>query len=324
MFVDYAKVYVKAGDGGNGCVSFRREKFVPKGGPDGGDGGKGGDVVVVADRNLSTLLDYRYRTHYKAGRGEHGKGSKRHGKNGKDVVLRVPLGTVVRDVRTGRVLADLTEHGQKVVVARGGGGGRGNARFATPTDRAPRYAERGGRGQERWIELELKLFADVGMVGFPNVGKSTLLSRLSAAHPKVADYPFTTLEPALGVVRLGDYESFVLADLPGLVEGAHLGKGLGLQFLRHVERTKALLFLIESTSPDPEGDLDKLMHELRSYSSELLAKPYVVAMSKADLVPPGERRGLDGATFVSSVTGEGLEELVRKLWRMVRSTWTSP
>ncbi|HIE04578.1 MAG TPA: GTPase ObgE, partial [Candidatus Latescibacteria bacterium] len=194
----------------------------------------------------------------------------------------------------------------------------------TPTDRAPRYAERGGRGQERWIELELKLFADVGMVGFPNVGKSTLLSRLSAAHPKVADYPFTTLEPALGVVRLGDYESFVLADLPGLVEGAHLGKGLGLQFLRHVERTKALLFLIESTSPDPEGDLDKLMHELRSYSSELLAKPYVVAMSKADLVLPGERRGLDGATFVSSVTGEGLEELVRKLWRMVRSTWTSP
>ncbi|RKY59738.1 MAG: GTPase ObgE [Candidatus Latescibacterota bacterium] len=320
MFVDYAKIYVKAGDGGDGCVSFRREKFVPKGGPDGGDGGKGGDVVVVADRNLSTLLDYRYRTHYKAGRGEHGKGSKRHGRNGEDVVLRVPLGTVVKDARTGRVLADLTEHGQRVVVARGGRGGRGNARFATPTDRAPRYAERGRRGQERWIELELKLFADVGMVGFPNVGKSTLLSRLSAAHPKVADYPFTTLEPALGVVRVGDYESFVLADLPGLVEGAHLGKGLGLQFLRHVERTKALLFLVESTSPDPEGDLDKLMHELESYSPELLTKPYVVAMSKADLVPPEERRGLDGATFVSSVTGEGLEELVGKLWRMVKSS----
>ena len=318
MFVDYAKIYVKAGDGGNGCVSFRREKFVPKGGPDGGDGGRGGDVLVVADGNLSTLLDYRYRTHYKAGRGGHGRGSKRHGRDGEDVVLRVPVGTVVRDVESGKVLADLTEHGQRVVVAYGGKGGRGNAHFATPTDRAPRYAEPGRPGQERWIELELKLFADVGIVGFPNVGKSTLLSRLSAAHPKVADYPFTTLQPVLGVVQVGEYEHFVLADLPGLVEGAHEGKGLGLRFLRHVERTGLLLFLIESTSPDPEGDLEKLRHELKSYSPELLNKPYLVAMSKADLVPPEGRRGLDGALFVSSVTGEGVDLLVLELWRRLK------
>jgi len=324
MFVDYAKIHVKAGDGGNGCVSFRREKFVPKGGPDGGDGGRGGNVVVVADRNLSTLLDYRYKTHYKAERGGHGRGSKRHGRNGRDVVLRVPVGTVVRDAESGRVLADLTEHGQKVVVAYGGKGGRGNAHFATPTDRAPRYAEPGRPGQERWIELELKLFADVGIVGFPNAGKSTLLSRLSDAHPKIADYPFTTLQPVLGVVRVGEYEHFVLADLPGLVEGAHEGKGLGTRFLRHIERTKVLLFLIESTSADPEGDFEKLRHELKSYSPELLKKPYMVAMSKADLVPPDERRGLDEAPFISSVTGEGLDLLVRELWAKLKQVKDTP
>lgn len=321
MFIDYAKIHVKAGDGGNGCVSFRREKFVPRGGPDGGDGGNGGDVVVRADQNVSTLLDLRLRQHYKAGRGEHGQGKKKHGRRGERREIRVPLGTVVRDAETGEVLADLTTGSQQEMVAQGGRGGRGNAQFATPTHRAPRYAEKGRSGEERRLILELKLIADVGLIGFPNAGKSTLISSVSAAHPKIADYPFTTLEPVLGIVRFGDFDSFVMADIPGLIEGAHRGKGLGDRFLRHVERTKVLLFLIDSTSEHPAEDLTILREELRQFNPGLVHKPWLVALTKADLLPGDAfpSPGVDGALVFSSVTGRGLKELVYALGEKVKA-----
>ncbi len=324
MFIDLVRIVVQSGDGGNGCKSFRREKYVPRGGPDGGDGGDGGNVVFIVDPHLSTLLDVRYRPQVRADRGDHGTGKKWTGKRGRDAEIRVPPGTVVRDTLTSEALADLTADDERVILLKGGRGGRGNARFATPTNRAPERAEPGGKGEERQLELELKLIADVGLVGHPNAGKSTLLSRISAAHPKVADYPFTTLRPNLGIVRLEDFDSFVVADIPGLIEGAHEGKGLGFQFLRHIERTRALLFLIDVSSPSPEADLQVLQKELACFSPDLLKKPALIAASKIDLLPPEARRKphLKGRAdlAISSATGEGIQDLVHRLGTLVKES----
>jgi GTP-binding protein len=321
MFVDEVDIFVKAGDGGRGCVSFRREKYVPRGGPNGGHGGRGGDIVLEADEGLTTLLDFRYRRQYAADRGEHGRGSDQHGANAEDLVLRVPVGTVVRERAPGLVLGELTGNGQRLVAARGGRGGRGNAAFATSTRRAPRIAEPGGPGEERWLSLELKLLADVGIVGFPNAGKSTLVSRLSAARPKIADYPFTTLVPTLGLVRLDDDRSFVIADIPGLIPGAAEGKGLGHRFLRHVERTRVLVHLLDlapATGRDPVDDWHLIQRELAEYSTELAARPQVLAANKTDLDGVGPRlervRALaarEGLPLVamSARTGAGLDAL---------------
>ena len=323
MFVDEIDVFVKGGDGGAGCVSFRREKYVPYGGPDGGDGGDGGSIWLEADPALTTLLDFHYRRHYHAERGTHGQGSNRHGASGADLVLRVPLGTVVADRATGEHLGDLTSAGERILAIRGARGGRGNARFATSTNRAPRRADLGRIGPERWLHLELKLLADVGVIGFPNAGKSTLVSRLSAARPKIADYPFTTLEPSLGIVRVDDDRSFVIADLPGLIPGAAEGKGLGLQFLRHTERTRVLLHMLDldpQTGRDPIDDLQVIDRELAAYSAELAERPQIVVANKADLpdAAPNRERverlcAESGQTLfvISAVTGSGLTDLVR-------------
>ncbi len=321
MLIDRAVISVKAGNGGNGCVSFRREKSVPKGGPDGGDGGNGGDVILVADANLSTLLDFQYRRHYRAQRGSHGEGSHRHGKRGGSLVVPVPEGTVVKDADTAQVVADLVQRGQRVIVARGGAGGRGNARFATSTRRAPRTAEPGGQGQERRVELELRLIADAGLVGFPNAGKSTLLSRVSAARPKIADYPFTTTEPYLGVVGLPDGRSFVLADIPGLIEGAHQGAGLGHTFLRHISRTRVLVHLVDLASGrDPLEDFRAVNTELWLYDAALKERPMLVALNKVDQPEARDRApaaaqaidALGHRTFaISAATGEGVDILMR-------------
>jgi len=323
MFIDEAKIYVKAGDGGNGCMSFRREKFVPRGGPDGGDGGDGGDVVMEVDTNLNTLIAFRYRQHFKAGRGVHGQGAKKHGHRGEDVIIQVPPGTIVRDAETERVLADLSEPGDRVVIALGGKGGRGNARFATATNQAPRRADNGLPGEKLELKMELKLLADVGLVGFPNAGKSTLLSRVSSAHPKIADYPFTTLQPNLGIVGYGDMKSLVMADIPGIIEGAHEGRGLGFQFLRHIERTKVLLFLIESTSDDPHGDFEKLLDELGSFSPELLEKPRLIALTKTDILPHDSTPDMPDlgveTVAISSVRGDGIDRLVYRLGEIVET-----
>src|SRR5512145_3031666 len=254
MFIDCAKIHVKGGDGGNGVTAFRREKFVARGGPSGGDGGDGGSIYIESTEGVNTLLHFRYNPEHRAGRGRHGEGSKRHGARGEDITLQAPVGTVVIDETTGEIIHDFTRAGEKIIVAQGGRGGRGNAQFASPVNRAPRHHEEGRPGRERWLTLELKLIADVGLVGLPNAGKSTLISRISAARPKIADYPFTTLEPNLGIVKYKDYQSFVVADIPGLIEGAHHGKGLGHKFLKHIERTKIILFLIEATSQDFEND----------------------------------------------------------------------
>src|SRR5467141_2470432 len=286
MFIDEIDIFVKSGDGGAGCVSFRREKYVPRGGPDGGDGGDGGSVWLEADPALTTLLDYHYKRHYHAERGQHGEGSNRHGASGSDLVLRVPLGTVVADRDTGERLGDLTAAGQRILTVRGARGGRGNARFATSTNRAPRRADLGRAGEEHWIHLELKLLADVGVIGFPNAGKSTLVSRLSAAKPRIADYPFTTLEPRLGIVRVDEHRSFVIADLPGLIPGAAQGKGLGHQFLRHTERTRLLLHMLDldpQSGRDPVDDLRVIDDELAGYSTELAARPQIIVPNKIDL-----------------------------------------
>ena len=323
MFVDEIDIFVKGGDGGAGCVSFRREKFVPRGGPDGGDGGDGGSVVLDADPAITTLLDFHYQRHYTAERGQHGKGANKHGRSGADTVLRVPLGTVVSDRASGELLGDLTAPGQRVLVARGARGGRGNARFTSSTNRAPRRADLGRAGEERWIHLELKLLADVGVIGFPNVGKSTLVSRVSAARPKIADYPFTTLEPTLGIVRVDEHRSFVIADVPGLIAGAADGKGLGHRFLRHVERTRLLIHLIDldpASGRDPVEDYATIQDELSAYSPELAERPQIVAANKAELPGTEERcRALEqfcadrGLPFhaISAVTGLGLSALVR-------------
>lgn len=292
MFYDYAKVNVKAGDGGNGIVAFRREKYVPKGGPAGGDGGKGGSIILRADEGLRTLIDFRYQTHYKGKRGDHGSGAKQHGRSADDIVLRVPVGTVVRDADTKKLLGDLRHHGQEIVVAQGGRGGRGNARFVSSTHRAPAFAENGEKGEERWITLELKLLADVGLVGFPNVGKSTIISRVSAAKPKIANYHFTTLEPNLGMVRVDAGRSFVIADVPGLVEGAAEGAGLGHRFLRHVERTRVLVHVVDlsgSEGRDPLEDLAVIRGELERYAPQLIEKPMVIVANKVDLMSDDDR-----------------------------------
>jgi GTP-binding protein len=321
VFIDEVVISVKAGDGGNGCLAFRREKFVPRGGPSGGDGGLGGDVAMVASPHYNTLLHFRFNPEHKAERGRHGEGSQRTGREGKDAELPVPVGTVVYDAATGELLHDFTAIGDRFVVARGGRGGRGNARFATSTHQAPTEHEAGHPGEAKRLRLELKLLADVALIGFPNAGKSTLISRLSAARPKIADYPFTTLEPNLGVVDAGNDRSFVLADIPGLIEGAHEGHGLGIQFLRHVERTRLLVHLVDVsdfTGRDPGNDFDVILNELAKFSEALAAKPMLVVASKIDACQDASRietvraraeeRGLPFFA-ISSVTGEGIEEL---------------
>jgi GTP-binding protein len=314
MFVDYVEIGVKAGNGGRGCVSFRREKYVPKGGPDGGDGGDGGDVIIKVDPHMTTLLDFRYVKHYKAKNGEEGKGALKHGKRGEDVWIKVPPGTVVKDIETQKILADLVVEDQIYVVAKGGKGGKGNARFKSPTNQAPRRAEPGTKGEVKRLALELKLLADVGIVGHPNVGKSTLLSKLSSARPKIADYPFTTLSPNLGMVKLNETKSFVLADIPGLIEGAHQGKGLGLQFLKHIQRTKLLLYLLDASSPDLKGDLCTLRNEIKLFDPKLYERPGVVAINKTDLLPEGKIKKFNNdqnhVCYISALTGEGLKELL--------------
>ena len=324
-FIDEAKIYVKAGDGGRGCVSFRREKFVPRGGPDGGDGGRGGDVIIRAFLGRRTLLDFKYRQHHVVKHGGHGEGSKRTGRNSDDVEIIVPVGTVIRDAETGELLADLAADGASIIIAKGGRGGRGNARFATATRQTPRFAQPGIPGEERWITLELKLLADVGIIGLPNVGKSTFISRISAARPKIADYPFTTLAPHLGVVPYGDHESFVIADIPGLIEGAHEGMGMGMQFLRHIERTSVLLHIIDISSESYQGawhDYELINRELGLFSPDMLKKPQVVAIGKLDLPVTRERlkndidifaqKGIDLLCF-SAATGEGVPKALGKL-----------
>ncbi len=314
MFLDRVQIEVHSGAGGDGVVSFRREKFVPKGGPDGGDGGRGGHVILRVDANLGTLLDFRYRRVIRAGRGGHGSGAKKSGRAGKDVVVRVPPGTVVTD-EAGAFLGDLTTPGQELIVARGGRGGRGNSHFATPTRRAPRHAESGRPGESRVLVLELKLIADVGLVGMPNAGKSTLLSRISAARPEIAEYPFTTLTPHLGIVQAGRWESFVAADIPGLIEGASRGKGLGHRFLRHIERTSVLALLVEAPDPKPEETLAALLAELEAYNPALLERPRLIVRTKADLGgEPWER----AEHVISAVTGEGVEELVARMATLVQ------
>jgi len=324
-FIDEAKIYVKAGDGGRGCVSFRREKFVPRGGPDGGDGGHGGNVVIRASLSRRTLLDLKYRQHHVAKHGGHGEGAKRTGRDSQDVEIVVPVGTVVRDAASGELLADLTADGIVFIVAKGGMGGRGNARFATATRQVPRFAQPGIPGEERWITLELKLLADVGVIGLPNVGKSTFVSRVSAARPKIADYPFTTLVPHLGVVRYGDQESFVIADIPGLIEGAHEGLGMGMQFLRHVERTAALLHIIDISQESYQSawhDYTLINRELELFSPAMGEKRQVVAIGKIDLPVTRERMKKEVDTFAqkgikifafSAATGEGVPEVLREL-----------
>ncbi len=320
MLIDQARIHLKAGDGGSGIISFRREKYVPKGGPDGGDGGHGGSLYLLVDPALNTLLGFRYKRRFKAQSGRHGQGANKTGKSGQDLYIPLPPGTIVKQVETGEVLADLLEPEQSFLVVRGGRGGRGNARFATSTNRAPRKFEPGESGEETTIDLELKLLADVGLVGLPNAGKSTLLSRISNARPKIADYPFTTLEPHLGIVSAGEFSSFVMADLPGLISGAHQGKGLGIRFLKHIERTRILLFLIDSSSSEPEKDIATLERELREYDAQLLGRPRLVVLSKSDLLSSAIDATIAFDHRISSVTGEGLTELVRHLWSLLQGT----
>ncbi len=329
MFYDEVKIYVKGGDGGNGIVAFRREKYVPRGGPSGGDGGRGGSVILEADASLTTLVDFRYRSHYRAERGQHGQGKNKHGRSAADLLLRVPAGVVVREAETGQVLADLVRDGQQVVVAAGGRGGRGNARFVSATDRAPTFAEKGAPGEERWLILELKLLADVGLVGLPNAGKSTLLARISAARPKIADYPFTTLTPVLGVVRADETRSFVVADIPGLIEGAHQGAGLGLKFLRHIERTRVLVHVLDVSLPAEEilSNWTTVNNELEQYNPELARRSQVIAANKIDI--PGGEAGVaslqerlnDSCPIfpIAAATGAGIEPLIYHLATMLAS-----
>lgn len=331
-FIDEARIYVRAGDGGNGVVAFRREKYVPRGGPAGGDGGDGGNVILEADAQVNTLLQFHQKMHFVAGRGAHGRGKNQTGARGHDVIIRVPVGTVAYDAESGTMLADLVAPGQRVVVARGGRGGRGNAHFATPTHQAPRIAEKGEPGERRWLRLELKLLADVGLIGMPNAGKSTLLSAVSAAKPKIADYPFTTLQPNLGVVSVdGEYE-FVLADLPGLIEGAHAGAGLGHQFLRHVERTRLLIHVLDGSQPDVLDHYVKINEELRLYNPTLVERPQVIAFNKMDL-PEAQARWLEVGRFlsekgevfpISAATGQGVRQLMRHVGQLLQTLPPQP
>ncbi len=328
-FIDDVKIWVKSGDGGSGCASFRREKFIPRGGPDGGDGGRGGDVLFEASLNLNTLIDFRYHPHFKAESGGAGQGRNKSGKSGKDILIRVPVGTLVKDPETGQVLHDLSKPGQTIVFLKGGQGGRGNSRFVTPIRRAPRKFEPGERGRELWIRLELKLLADIGLVGLPNAGKSTLLSSLTAARPKIADYPFTTLSPMLGVVQVNEDETVTLADIPGLIKDAHKGSGLGIRFLKHIERTRGLVHLIDAHELDPEDPLAPyrvVREELRQYSEQLAVKPFIVVLNKIDLLDSPDdaekaaeafrARGIE-VMIVSAVRGDKLDELVERIAGLV-------
>jgi GTP-binding protein len=336
MFIDRAKIRIQGGHGGNGVMAFRREKFVPRGGPSGGDGGRGGDVWMEADESLNTLLHLRYNPEHIAERGRHGEGSNRSGREGVDTVVRVPVGTQVYDAATSELLKDFTEHGERWLAARGGRGGFGNAHFATSTNRAPRYHQEGSEGEERELQLELKLLADVGLVGFPNAGKSTLISTISAAKPKIADYPFTTLEPHLGVVDLGEFRTFVVADIPGLIEGAHKGAGLGDRFLRHVERTKLLLHLVDVSSlsgRDAVQDYETINRELAAYDARLAARPQLVVATKLDALDEPERleslrqkAEAEGRPFlaISSATKQGVKELVSAVARALDEINAAP
>jgi GTP-binding protein len=331
QFLDRVHITVKAGDGGNGVTAFRREKFVPRGGPSGGDGGRGGDVYIHSTEHLNTLLHFRFNPRHVAGRGHHGEGSNRHGKDGDDIELEVPVGTVVTDADTGELLCDFSAPDQRIKVAAGGRGGRGNAAFATSTNRAPRRHDDGRPGEERHLALELKLLADVGLVGFPNAGKSTLISRISAARPKIAEYPFTTLEPNLGVVQWDEYKTYVVADIPGLIEGAHLGAGLGLDFLRHIERTRLLLHLVDLSSlaeSDTVERFEAINAELASYDPSLMERPMIVVGTKLDALDEPERKdrlsayaAASGREFVaiSAATGTGLDHLARKVGIMLEA-----
>lgn len=324
-FVDYVTVFVKAGDGGKGCVSFRREKYVPRGGPNGGDGGRGGHIIFRATDELNTLIDLRYHREYRARRGQHGMGKKMHGKDGVDLIIPVPVGTIIRDADTKAVIIDLDQNRMEAVVAKGGRGGLGNAHFATPVRQAPRFAQPGEEGEEKRLVVELKLFADIGLMGLPNAGKSTLLSVITSARPKIAEYPFTTLAPVLGVVKMSDYRSFVVADIPGLIEGAHKGVGLGFQFLRHIERTALLLHLVdvsEAAQGDPIENFNTILRELELYNRALLDKTQAVAGTKTDIAGNGEKLGKlerhckdHGIDFfpVSAATGEGINQLISYL-----------
>lgn len=328
MFIDQATITVKAGKGGNGIVSFRREKYIPKGGPDGGNGGRGGSIILRADKQLTTLMDFRYRRSYTSGDGEHGMGSNKTGRSADHLIIRVPAGTLVKDAETDKTYADLVDQDDEIIIAKGGKGGKGNSEFATSTDRAPRRSTGGETGEKRIIQLELKLLADVGLVGFPNAGKSTLISRISAAKPKIADYPFTTLIPNLGIVYHSEYKSFVVADMPGLLEGAHKGKGLGIQFLRHIERTRVIVFLIECTEENPKTQYSILSNELGSFKEEMLKKPRIVAITKMDLADENARKNLGRLKFgrgipaiqISSATGEGLKELIDTIWKKLSTS----
>ncbi len=324
MFIDYAKIYIKAGNGGDGAVAFRREKYVPKGGPAGGNGGTGGSVIFRADRNLTTLLDFQYKRKYIADNGDPGGSSLKDGKNGQDIIIKIPIGTLIKDVDTNEIIFDLDSDQKEFVAVKGGKGGKGNSNFATPTNQTPRFAEPGRPGGEKNIGLELKLIADVGLVGFPNSGKSTLISVISDAKPKIADYPFTTLEPNLGIVRYKNYQSITVADIPGIIEGAHLGKGLGLKFLRHIERTKILLIMIDITSEDYVKDYKTLLGELEKYSKVLSKKKKLVALTKSDLIEPKELKkirdkkipGYKGEILIfSSVTKDGIDKMLDVLWK---------
>jgi GTP-binding protein len=320
-FIDEAKFFVKAGDGGNGCVSFRREKYVPKGGPNGGDGGKGGSVIIRATNSLNSLIDFRYRSHFKGERGEHGKGKDMHGHSGKDCIIDVPVGSVIKDTESGKVIADIAVDGESIVIAKGGAGGMGNPHFANGTNRTPRIATNGEPGEEFWLKIELKLIADVGLVGLPNAGKSTLLSMLSAANPKIASYPFTTLEPQLGVLQYKYYKPCIIADIPGLVEGAHNGIGLGHKFLRHIERTSMLLHVIDAADENVARNFEIISNELLLYKEELADRIQILILNKQDLLDESELKKLENyfqqlgqnVITVSGVTGEGIESLKERV-----------
>ncbi len=336
IFVDEVKIYIKAGNGGDGCVSFRREKYVPNGGPDGGDGGKGGDVIFKVDRGLNTLYDFRHKKHYKARNGDGGQGNRRHGKNGADMIIKVPQGTIIREAETGKVIADMAYLDKDEVLLKGGRGGKGNQHYATPTMQIPKYAQPGKSGKELWVVLELKSIADVGLVGFPNVGKSTFLSRVSNAKPKIANYPFTTLSPNLGVVDIDKGEGFVIADIPGLIEGASEGIGLGHEFLKHVERTKLLLHIVDAASVEgrnPVDDIEKINQELKDFNPELLQRPQVIAANKIDvmqddtamkeLIKYADKQ--DIKIFpMSAVTGEGIKPLLYHIHDRLKQMDSSP
>ncbi len=327
MFIDHGIIEAIAGDGGDGCVAFRREKFVPRGGPNGGDGGRGGDVVVEASTQVSTLIDLHYKRHYKSGRGEHGMGKSMRGKDGEDVVIPVPVGTFIKDSATGEVIGEVLEPGERVIVARGGRYGLGNEHYKSSRNRTPRQFTYGGDGEKRRLEITLKLVGDVGLIGEPNAGKSTLISAVSAAHPKIADYPFTTTTPVLGIVRAGEYDSFVMVDIPGLIEGAHEGRGMGKEFLRHVERCRVLVFMVDVGHEDPLASYQMLRAELLRHDPALLEQPSVLAVTKCDALPGGAddvpeelMRAHDRAYAISAVSREGIEPFVYELLKMVRET----